>query len=80
MKCTFNWCTEKRNPAVGIANLRGNHGYPTANVQGQYPLCLWHFKEATEGRWASVTVLGWEPLPDAFVPSVEVKATDVFYD
>ena len=63
MKCTFTWCSEVKSPAIGIANLRGIKGYPTAETYGQYPLCKFHFEEAMSDRWKSVIVEGWESFP-----------------
>lgn len=78
MQCTFNYCGEKRNPAIGVANLKGRPGYPTAGCSGQYPLCAYHYQEAANGNWNSVTLVGWEAFP--MPPTPEPKPTDIFRD
>ncbi len=71
MKCTFK-CHEGRNPVIGIANLQGRPGYPTAGCSGQYPLCAYHYQEAVGGNWSSVTLVGWEAFPT--IPTSEPPA------
>jgi hypothetical protein len=69
MKCTFHWCSETRDPAIGIANLKGKLGNTsTAGAKGQYPLCAWHYGEIVAERWLSVNLLGWEPFPEELLP------------
>ena len=51
-------------PAIGIANLAGKPGTPTAGTQGTYPLCAHHYSEAAEDRWGNVVLEGWEPFPE----------------
>ena len=62
MHCVFTWCSEKNNPAVGLANLKGNNQW-TKGANGQYPLCKFHIEEAMSGRWKGVVVEGWESIP-----------------
>ena len=64
MKCVIGWCSEKINPAIGIANFKGKPGLVTAGTKGQYPLCRYHYEEARSGRWNSVIMLGFEEFPN----------------
>ncbi len=63
MRCAFDYCSEDRYPAVGIANLKGRIGHPTYGTAGPYPLCQYHYDAAVGGGWNAISVEGWEPLP-----------------
>lgn len=63
MRCRFSYCDPARHPAIGLAMLRGKEGCVTQGTYGQYPLCQFHYTQARNGTWESVTLEGWEPLP-----------------
>lgn len=59
MRCAFK-CS--LHPAIGIANVEGNPDSHISGQAGSYPLCHYHYTELIEGRWNTVTLVGWEPL------------------
>lgn len=63
MKCSIG-CSEKINPAVGVANLRGKAGTTVDGTAGQYSLCSYHYKEIVDDNWPNVILDGWESFPE----------------
>ena len=63
VKCGLS-CDARRQPAIGIANLRGLPGTPVAGYSTVIPLCRYHFDQADGGSWVNVTLEGWEAFPE----------------
>lgn len=66
------------SPPIGIANIQGKKGSVVEGVQGQYPLCAYHYESALNGSWVNIDLLGWEPFPD--VDGVQFDFTLTFSD
>ena len=67
MRCALG-CLETKNPAVGMANLKGRPDGLMPDYRNVLALCAYHYNQIKAGEWGNVTMEGWESFPDLAPP------------